>query len=140
VGFELPDFVPTVQFSWTTTAVIAVVVLIVVMIIGNSGLRPGAKRRVTFVSLLGSLGIVWALLYDLGEIPGGGYVPALEPPFFSLWGLAMLVLLPLLFALVGGIRDADYHPRWAPWAYVTKLLSFVSSVLGILGFYLQHLA
>jgi hypothetical protein len=80
------------------------------------------------------------VLHDLGDIPVGSYVPALEPPFFSLWGLAMLGLLPLLFTLLGGVRDADYHPRWAPWAYVTKLLSFVSSVLGILGFYLQHLA
>ena len=139
MSIQLPGFVPTIAFSWTTTAIIGVVVLLVVAIIGNSGLPVGAKRRVTFISLLGSLGIVWALLYDLGELAPGQITPAVEPKFFALWGLAMLVLLPVAFTLAGGVRHADYHPQWAPWAYGAKLLSLVASVLGIFGFYLQHL-
>ena len=135
----LPDFIPSIEFNWTTTAIIWVVAFLVAAIISNSGLGPHAKRAVSFLSIVGGMGITWAVLNDLGVLAEGQLIPEPSPLFFSLWGLGLLTLLPLSFILLGGLRSADYHPRWSPFAYLVKLVGFVASVLSIIGFYLQHL-
>jgi len=137
---SLPDFVPLIEFNWTVAAVIWVIVLVIVATMGASGIGGRAKRATTVLSIGGSLAIAWALLADLGEIPAGRTVPDVTPMFLSLWGLAMLVLVPFLFVIVGGARSSTFHPTIAPVAYLAKGVTFLGSVLGIVGFYLQHMS
>jgi len=135
---NLLESLPAIEFSWTIAAVIWVVVLISVATMGASGIGSRAKRVIPVLSIGGSLAIAWALLADLGEIPAGRAVPDVTPMFLSLWGLALLALVPVLFVLVGGARSRTFHPTVAPFAYLAKGVTFLASTLSIIGFYLQH--
>ncbi len=134
---DLLDLIPLIRFSWLTTAAVWLATFLVAAMLSTSQLSSRHRRVIVFLSAGGALALVWAGLADLGELAPSG-VPVLGPEFLSLWGLGTLGLVPLTFVLLGGTFHADYHPRWAPFAYVSKLVSFVASLVTILGFYLQH--
>ncbi len=135
---DLANLIPTIEFTWTITSVIWVIVLVIATTLAASGLGRRAKRVAAALSVAGSLAIAWAVLADLGEIPAGQVAPDITPMLLSLWGLGVLVLLPTLFLLLGGGRGRTFHPSFAPFAYVMKFVTFLASLLSIVGFYLQH--
>lgn len=135
---DLANLIPTIEFTWTITAVIWVVVLVIAAMLAASGLGPRTKRVAAVLATLGSLAVAWAVLADLGEIPPTQALPEVDPMLLSLWGLGILVLLPVLFLLLGGARGRTFHPTLAPFAYLAKGVTFVASTLSIIGFYLQH--
>lgn len=130
---------PSIDYGdWTTVAVIWVAALILATMIGQSSIVRGARRRVGVFGPLGAFLIAWAVFADAQRLPRGQLLPAITPEFLSIWGLATLGVLPLLFVLMGGLHTHGYHPRWAPFALLTKLTSFAASVLSIWSFYAQH--
>jgi len=135
---DLANLIPTIEFTWTITAVIWVVVLVIAAMLAASGLGPRTKRVAVVLATLGSFAVAWAVLADLGEIPPTQMVPEVNPMLLSLWGLGILVLLPALFLLLGGTRGRTFHPTFAPIAYLAKSVTFLASTLSIIGFYLQH--
>ena len=130
---------PAIDFSdWTTVAVIWVAALILAAMIGQSSIVRGARRKIGVLGPVAAFLVAWAVFADAHRIPFGRTLPTITPEFLSIWGLATLGVLPLLFALMGGLHTHGYHPKWAPFAMLTKLTSFAASVISIWSFYAQN--
>lgn len=124
--------------SWLGVAVVWLVALILAGIIGRSGINHWARRTIAVVGPVGGLAIAWVVFMDVGRVISGIPIPPLQPAFFALWGLAILGVLPVAFALLGGIHTNTYHPSWKPFAMLMKVASLLASLLSIWDFVTQH--
>jgi len=131
--------VPSIDFSdWTTVAIIWVAVLVLAALIGQSAIFRGARRKIGVLGPVAAFLVAWAVFADAHRLPYGQTLPAVTPEFLAIWGLATLGVLPLLFVLLGGLHTHGYHPKWVPFAMLTKLTSFAASVISIWSFYAQN--
>lgn len=130
---------PSIEFTWTVTGAIWLIVMVIAAMLTSSGLRAPSKWSAFVLSVAGALAGTYALLGHLGHAQPSRAIPELSPVLLSLFGLCILVLLPTLFILFGGMRDRTFHPTFAPVAYLFKLVTFVASTLSIVSFYLQHM-
>lgn len=130
---------PAIDFGdWTSVAVIWVAALFLAALIGQSSIIQGARRKIGVLGPAAAFLIAWAVFADAHRLPYGRALPTISPEFLAVWGLATLGVLPLLFVFLGGLHAHGYHPRWAPFAMLTKLTSFAASVISIWSFYAQN--